>query len=166
MKYLYALLSATFLFLTGCSFSAPSQTLLLQTASETATYTALKNVESPQVANETATALKTNINATLLPYLSGGNLPSSEIISAFINSSLFSNVSPGIKAAIILASAALDALLPVPSANTYLSSTHISYIKAFLVGVSLGADDFLSGKSLTKDIPPGKRREPKINWLK
>lgn len=110
-------------------------------------------------AKECAAALKANIDNDLLPYLNGGNLPSSDQIQAFIQSSLFKNVKPEVKDAIILASVALDNALPIPAAGTYLKQDQVDYIKAFLSGISAGCADFLG----TREIGPA---APKTNWVK
>ena len=102
--------------------------------------------KDPKSAKECATALSANIKGTLIPYLDGGNLPSSSEVQAMINSSLFKNVNAAVKEAIVAASVALDAVLPVPKADTYLTAEHVSYIKAFLTGLSQGCDQFSSDK--------------------
>ncbi len=102
--------------------------------------------KEPAAAKECATTLGANIKGTLIPYLEGGNLPSSAEVQAFINSSLFKKINPAVKEAIVAASVALDAVLPVPKADTYLTTEQVSYIKAFLTGLSQGCDQFSSDK--------------------
>lgn len=106
-------------------------------------------------ATECAKTLKTNISDVLLPYLNGDKLPVSSEVQAFIQSSLFKDVKPEVKDAIVMAAIALDAVLPVPDASTKLNQDQIDYIKSFLTGVVVGCDKFLS-----KDIS-----KPN-NWIK
>lgn len=99
--------------------------------------------KDPDSAKECAAALSANIKGTLIPYLDGGNLPASSEVQAMINSSLFKNVNPAVKEAIVAASVALDAVLPVPAADKYLDKDQVSYIRAFLTGLSEGCDQYL-----------------------
>lgn len=112
--------------------------------------------EKPEAARETATTLKKNIDEVLLPYLNGGQLPSSAEVQAFIQSSLFKDVDQKVKDAIILASVALDAALPIPGADTYLKAEHVEYLKEFMTGISEGCAEFLSRGAVG----------PRTNWIK
>lgn len=112
--------------------------------------------KEPAAAKEAATALTANIIGTLIPYLDGGKLPSSSEVQAIITSSLFKNVNPAIKDAIIACSVALDAVLPIPSADTYLTADQVSYVKAFLTGVKQGCDQYVGtadGKAQAEKPP-------------
>jgi len=93
---------------------------------------------------ECADALKQNIDDVLLPYLKGDTLPSSAEVQQMIDSSLFKNVKDEVKEAILAVSVALDAVLPVPDAGTYLKPEQVGYIKAFMGGLSSGCGKFLS----------------------
>jgi hypothetical protein len=108
----------------------------------------------PIQAKECATALQKNISGQLIPYLNGANLPPSVEVQAFISSSLFKDVAANIKNAITLASVALDALLPIPSAQSYLTSEQTNYIRAFLIGVNEGCSKFL-GIPVTRTVTTG-----------
>ena len=99
--------------------------------------------KEPAAAKEAATALTANITGVLIPYLDGGKLPSSAEVQAMINSSLFKNVNPAIKDAILACSVALDAVLPIPDAKTYLNADQVSYVKAFLTGIKQGCDGYI-----------------------
>lgn len=116
--------------------------------------------KDPGSAKECATALAANIKGVLIPYLDGGNLPASSEVQAFISSSLFKGVNPAVKEAIVAASVALDAVLPVPKADTYLTAEHISYIKAFLTGLQQGCDQYI-GQAEGKA-----QAEPPPVWIK
>jgi hypothetical protein len=115
--------------------------------------------KEPAGAKECAVALSTNIKGTLIPYLDGGNLPSSTEVQAFINSSLFKNVNPAVKEAIVAASVALDAVLPVPKADTYLDANQVAYIKAFLTGLQQGCDQYIG-------TAEGKAQVQEPTWIK
>lgn len=95
-------------------------------------------------AGECAAALKQNIGDVLLPYLSGDTLPSSAEVQQMIDASLFKNVKDEVKEAILAISVALDAMLPIPDAGTFLKAEQVGYIKAFLGGLSDGCGKFLS----------------------
>jgi hypothetical protein len=112
--------------------------------------------KEPAAAKEAATALSANITGTLIPYLDGGKLPSSSEVQAMITSSLFKNVNPAIKDAIIACSVALDAVLPIPAADTYLDANQVSYVKAFLTGIKQGCDQYIGnaeGKAQADKAP-------------
>jgi len=115
--------------------------------------------KDPASAKECATALSANIKGVLIPYLDGQNLPSSAEVQAFINSSLFKNVNPAVKEAIVAASVALDAVLPIPKADTYLNADQVSYVKAFLTGLQQGCDQYLGEQS-------GKLQAQQNVWIK
>lgn len=115
--------------------------------------------KEPAGAKECAVALATNIKGTLIPYLDGGKLPASSEVQAFINSSLFKNVNPAVKEAIVAASVALDAVLPVPKADTYLDANQVAYIKSFLTGLQQGCDQYI-GQS------EGKAQAEAPTWIK
>lgn len=115
--------------------------------------------KDPTSAKECATALAANIKGTLIPYLDGGNLPASSEVQAMINSSLFKNVNPAVKEAIVAASVALDAVLPIPAADKYLDANQVSYIKAFLTGLSEGCDQYLGTLE-------GKAQAAPPTWIK
>jgi len=115
--------------------------------------------KEPASAKECATALATNIKGTLIPYLDGGNLPASSEVQAFINSSLFKNVNPAVKEAIVAASVALDAVLPVPKADTYLDANQVAYIKSFMTGLQQGCDQYLGSIA-------GKAQVEAPTWIK
>jgi len=141
--------------LSGCEKPSPeSIRKMLKGAGENGAYYGLKEwaKKDEPSAKECATALTKNIKEKLLPYLNGGNLPSSDQVQAFLSSSLFTNVKPEVKQAIVLASMALDAILPIPGANTYLTEDQVSYIKAFLEGVSEGCDAFLGARNIIKPV--------------
>jgi hypothetical protein len=112
--------------------------------------------KEPAAAKEAATALTANITGVLIPYLDGGKLPSSAEVQAMINSSLFKNVNPAIKDAILACSVALDAVLPIPSADTYLDANQVSYVKAFMTGIKQGCDGYIGnaeGKAQAEKPP-------------
>ena len=115
--------------------------------------------KEPAGAKECAVALATNIKGTLIPYLDGGKLPASTEVQAFINSSLFKNVNPAVKEAIVAASVALDAVLPVPKADTYLTAEQVGYIKAFLTGLQQGCDQYIGQTE-------GKAQAEAPTWIK
>jgi uncharacterized protein YceK len=149
------LLSFVMLFLlSGCSKENVEKSLKM--AGSTGTYYGLKkwSEKKPEAAKETAAALSRNVRTVLIPYLDGGKLPISSEVQEFINSSLFKDVSAEVKEAVVLASVALDAVVPVPSAEK-LKDEHVLFIKAFLTGVADGCDKFL-----------GKSGDIKTNWLK
>lgn len=115
--------------------------------------------KDPASAKECATALSANVKGTLIPYLDGGKLPVSTEVQAMINSSLFKNVNPAVKEAIVAASVALDAVLPVPKADKYLTVDEVAYIKAFLTGISQGCDQYLGSVE-------GKAQAEAPTWIK
>jgi hypothetical protein len=115
--------------------------------------------KEPAGAKECAVALSTNIKGTLIPYLDGGKLPVSTEVQAMINSTLFKNVNPAVKEAIIAASVALDAVLPVPDAKTYLTPEQVGYIKAFLTGLEQGCDQYIGQAE-------GKKQAEAPTWIK
>jgi hypothetical protein len=144
--------------LSGCEKPSPdSIRKMLELTGQNGAYYGLKQwaKKDEASAKECAEALSTNITGTLIPYLDGGNLPSSEEVQAMLNSSLFKNVNPAVKDAIVAVSVALDAVLPIPKADSYLSKDEVSYIKAFLKGLADGCSRFL-----------GSREMPKTRWLK
>ena len=118
----------------------------LQSAAKAGALNGLKQwaAKKPEAANEAATALSQNINGTLMPYLDGGNLQSSEQVETLLNSSLFKNVPDEVKVSIIAAATILDLYLPVPDSNTFLTQDHVDYLKAFLTGLRNGCDSFTS----------------------
>lgn len=141
---------------TSCDKPDKNTTLnLLKSGASTATNFGLRKWSEKDApgAAECAKTLKANINDVLLPYFNGGNLPTSTEVQTLLNSSLFKNVKPDVKDAIVAASIALDAVLPVPGSDK-LNQDQVDYIKAFLSGVADGCDKFGS-----KDVP-------KHNWLK
>lgn len=141
--------------LSGCEKPSPEAIRkMLKGAGENGAYYGLKEwaKKDEPSAKECAASLTKNIKEKLLPYLEGGNLPSSDQVQAFLSSSLFNGVKPEVKQAIILASMALDAILPIPSANAYLNADQVSYIKAFLEGVASGCDAFLGSRNLIKPV--------------
>lgn len=140
--------------LTGCDKENVGKSLTM--AGSTGTYYGLKkwNEKKPEAAREAAAALSRNIRTVIIPYLDGGKLPISSEAQEFINSSLFKDVSDEVKEAVVLASVALDAVVPVPGAEK-MKKEHVEYIKAFLTGVADGCDKFLS-----------KTGEIKTHWLK
>lgn len=101
----------------------------------------------PDAAKECATTLLDNINTELMPYMDGAQLRTSAEIAAMLNSSLFKKIDPDIKDLIESASIILDEVLPVPSPTTYLNQDQISYIKAFLAGLSEGCNQYLGVKT-------------------
>lgn len=134
--------------LSGCETPKPTPDQIrsiLKSAGKSGSYYGLKKWAEKQEgpAKECASTLSANITGTLIPYLDGGSLPSSAEIQAFINSSLFKGVDPAVKEAILAASIALDAVLPIPAAGKFLGADEISYIKAFMVGLSEGCNKFL-----------------------
>lgn len=155
------LLAAMMVFLFGVtSCEKPDKDTIikgLQMSAKTGAQFGLKKWAEKDVASATecAKALKTNIDETLLPYLNGGKLPVSTEVQAFISSSLFKNVKPEVKDAVVAAAIALDVLLPVPSADKKLNQDQIDYVKAFLTGITEGCDRFLS-KEISKPN----------NWIK
>jgi hypothetical protein len=115
--------------------------------------------KEPASANECAIALATNIKGTLVPYLDGGKLPVSAEVQAMINSTLFKNVNPAVKEAVIAVSVALDAVLPVPDTKTYLTPDQVGYIKAFLSGLQQGCDQYVGQVA-------GKVQAEEPTWIK
>lgn len=145
-----------FLFgVTSCNKPDKDTTIkLLKSGASTATNFGLRKWSEKDApgAMECAKALKTNINDVLLPYFNGGNLPVSSEVQALLNSSLFKNVKPDVKDAIVAASIALDAVLPIPGTDK-LNQDQVDYIKAFLSGIADGCGKFTSKEVL------------KHNWL-
>lgn len=109
---------------------------------------------NPTAATESAAALQKSINTDFIPYLNGGKLATAAEIQALMNSSLLANVDPLIRDAVASASNFLQVELPAPTSTSYLTPTEITYVSAFLTGVSKGCADFS-----TKSIP-------KPRWVK
>lgn len=155
MLMLYGAIIACTLTLQSCK--APDKDTIVKSLNTGASYATSfgldkwANKDKP-AATECATALSKNIKDVLVPYLNNGKLPSSAEVQAFINSSLFNDLKPEIKDLIVAASLALDAVLPIPSANVYLNQDQVDYIKAFLTGIQAGCDKFLGAKEIKKPI--------------
>ncbi len=141
--------------LVGCSKPEPGtpeadaqhkqQVALVKAASTAGVMVGLKTwgKDHPAEATEAATALSKNIREVIVPYLtSQGPLLASSEVQAFLESSLFTNVNPIIKDSLVAASAILDALLPVPSADK-LSPHAQDFILAFVQGAEAGCNAFL-----------------------
>jgi len=141
--------------LSGCDKPSPDTIRsVLNLTGKNGSYYGLKQwakTDEPS-AKECAAALSRNIKNVLIPYLDGGDLPSSAQVQEFLASSLFKDLKPVVKDAIIAASLALDAFLPVPGAGTFLKPDEVSYIKAFLTGLSEGCDAFLGAKSIAGPV--------------
>lgn len=144
---------------TGCNKPTPDTIRKgLNLAGEQGSYYGLVEwaKKNPAAAEETAQRLKASIDGTILPYLDGGDLPTSDLVQEFVDSTLLDGLPEEVKTAIIAASYALELYLPIPSATEKLSLDQVSYIKSFLSGLSEGC-----GKFLAKDAAP---KAPK--WLK
>lgn len=165
----FAVLASVLTF-TGCDKPTPTQIAKgLEIGGEQGSYFGLREwaKKSPEKANETAERLQKSLNEVILPYLNGANLPSSDLVQEFVDSSLLDGLPEEVKTAIMAASLALDLYLPVPDAGTNLTPDQLMYMKAFLGGLEKGCGKFLSGKA-PRDLPKGVKvsKDVKKNvWL-
>lgn len=118
-------------------------------------------------ADEAADRLQRTIDDTILPYLNGADLPSSDLVREFVDSTLFQNIKPELADAIVTAAVALDVYLPAPDPTQKLSPVALAYLKAFLTGLSNGCDKYLKGAD---KVPVPKQAKdihklPKSKWL-
>lgn len=98
--------------------------------------------KNPAAAKEAADALAVNLTS-VVAYLNGGNLGSSEAVQTVVNSTLLTDKIPDeVKTAILAASAVLDLYLPVPDAVTALNQDQLDYLKAFVEGLQTGVNNF------------------------
>jgi len=169
-KSIALIVLVTLTFLSGCNKPDKSTIIKsLYTTSKIATDFGLEKwyKTKPDGSVECAKTLMKNIDEVLLPYLNGGTLPTSTEVQTFLKSSLFKNVDPEIKDILKTASLALDAFLPVPSSESYLTADEIDYIKSFLSGVKDGCKQFLS--DIKSNNNNAKTKELKVNknarWL-
>lgn len=157
-----AALLAVLLIVPGCNSAnieqaiAANKPLILQTiqvASGRGAEEGLKAwaAKNPGAAKDAAIALDANLD-TFLAYLNGDHVGSSQVVNETMNTTLFTNVPPDVKMAILAASAVLDLYLPAPDSGTVMSADQIDYLRAFVTGLKNGVKDFN-----TKNV--------KRNWL-
>ena len=163
-----ALAALSIALLVGCSKPSPDDTAkLLKEAGQAGAFYGLKEwaKKDKPAADETALRLADTVKGTLLPYLNQGELPTADVVRQLIDSTLFENLKPEIADAIVTAAIALDAVLPAPAPNTYLTAEQINYIKLFLTGVADGCDKYTKG---AKDVPIPKHKTKDLKeskWL-
>lgn len=132
---------------------------LIQAASQSAAGIGLTewSKKEPDAAKEAAAALAKNIKEVLLPYFADkAALATSAEVQAFLNSSLFKDMNPTMKNAIITASTVLDLALPVPGSDK-IDADALAYIRAFLDGLNGACEGFLG---------TAKEKAPGTVWLK
>lgn len=139
---------------------------LVQTGAQWGTEKGLESwaKQNPAGAKEAALALTQNIDNQIIPYFKdGAKLLTADEVKQLLSSSLFKNVPPVVKIAIVAASACLDYYLPIPQAQ--LTQDQKDIICAFLQGVRDGCEDFTSVPGTKEIKTPRKHPLPAKHWI-